>query len=74
MSCASALLGTPGSSPAPEATLERGAPRENPGELAVYLRNRHLGATAFRCVVIHDPRYHAPWVVATNLPVSAYAL
>jgi hypothetical protein len=32
------------------------------------------GATAFRCVVIHDPRYHAPWVIATNLPVSAYAL
>jgi hypothetical protein len=32
------------------------------------------GATAFRCVVIHDPRYHDPWVVATNLPVSAYAL
>jgi hypothetical protein len=32
------------------------------------------GATAFRWVVIHDPRYRAPWVVATNLPVSAYAL
>jgi hypothetical protein len=32
------------------------------------------GAPAFRCVVIHDPRYHDPWVVATNLPVSAYAL
>jgi hypothetical protein len=28
-SCASAPLGTPGSSPAPEATLERGAPRES---------------------------------------------
>ena len=37
-SCASALpLGAPGSSPAPEATLERGVPRDNPGELAVYL-------------------------------------
>ena len=36
-SYASATLGTPGSSPAPEATLERGAPRENPGELVVYL-------------------------------------
>src|SRR2546422_7647665 len=35
-------LGAPGSSPAPEATLERGAPRENPGELVVDLRNRHL--------------------------------
>src|SRR5882724_1983892 len=35
-SCASALLlGAPGSSPAPEATLERGDPRDNPGELAV---------------------------------------
>jgi len=32
------------------------------------------GAAAFRCVVIHDPRYQEPWVVATNLPVSAYAL
>ena len=32
------------------------------------------GAPAFRCVVIHDPRYHDPWVLATNLPVSAYAL
>ena len=32
------------------------------------------GAPAFRCVVIHDPRDQAPWVLATNLPVSAYAL
>ncbi len=32
------------------------------------------GAATFRCVVIHDPRYHAPLVVATNLPVSAYTL
>jgi hypothetical protein len=32
------------------------------------------GAAAFRCVVIHDPRYQEPWVLATNLPVSAYAL
>jgi len=32
------------------------------------------GATTFRCVVIHDPRYQEPLVVATNLPVSAYAL
>lgn len=32
------------------------------------------GAATFRCVVIHDPRYRAPLVVATNLPVSAYAL
>jgi hypothetical protein len=32
------------------------------------------GAPAFRCMGIHDPRYHEPWVVATNLPVSAYAL
>jgi hypothetical protein len=32
------------------------------------------GAAGFRCVVIHDPRYHAPLVVATNLPVSAAAL
>src|SRR5215468_800005 len=32
------------------------------------------GAPAWRCVVIHDPRYQEPWVLATNLPVSAYAL
>ena len=32
------------------------------------------GATTFRCVVLHDPRYQEPLVVATNLPVSAYAL
>ncbi len=32
------------------------------------------GAAPFRCVVIHDPRYHVPLVVATNLPVSAYAV
>ena len=32
------------------------------------------GAAAFRCVVIQDPRYRAPLVLATNLPVSAYAL
>ncbi len=31
------LLGAPGSSPAPEATLERGAPRAHPGALAVYV-------------------------------------
>jgi hypothetical protein len=32
------------------------------------------GTATFRCVVIHDPRYREPLVVATNLPVSAYAL
>src|SRR5262245_66180420 len=32
------------------------------------------GAAAFRCAVIHDPRYHTPLVLATNLAVSAYAL
>jgi hypothetical protein len=32
------------------------------------------GAPVFRCVVIHDPRYREPLVLATNLPVSAYAL
>jgi hypothetical protein len=32
------------------------------------------GAPAFRCVVIHDPRYQEPLVLATTLPVSAYAL
>jgi len=32
------------------------------------------GAATFRCVVIHDPRYQEPWVLATNLPVSVYAL
>ena len=34
---ASIPLGTPSSSPAPEAMLERGAPRKNPGELVAYL-------------------------------------
>jgi hypothetical protein len=32
------------------------------------------GAAALRCVVLHDPRSHAPLVLATNLSVSAYAL
>jgi hypothetical protein len=32
------------------------------------------GGPAFRCVVIHDPRYQEPLVLATTLPVSAYAL
>jgi hypothetical protein len=32
------------------------------------------GGRAFRCVVIHDPRYQEPLVLATTLPVSAYAL
>jgi len=38
------------------------------------LASAQPGATAFRCVVIHDPRYAAPWVLATNLPISAWAL
>src|SRR5262249_22457773 len=32
------------------------------------------GAPAFRCGVTHAPRYQDPWVLVTNLPVSAYAL
>ena len=32
------------------------------------------GAPAFRCAMIHDPRYQEPLVLATTLPVSAYAL
>ena len=32
------------------------------------------GGPAFRCVVIHDPRYQEPLVLATTLPVSAEAL
>ena len=32
------------------------------------------GAAAFRCVVIHDPRYREPLMLATNLSVSAYAV
>ena len=32
------------------------------------------GATALRCVVIYDPRYQEPWVLVTNLLVSASAL
>jgi hypothetical protein len=40
----------------------------------VVLSTAQPGAAAFRCVVIHDPRYREPWVVATNLPVSAHAI
>ena len=29
------------------------------------------GALAVRCAVIHDPRYQAPLVLATNLSISA---
>ena len=32
------------------------------------------GAPAFRCAVIHDPRYQEPLVLVTTLPVSASAL
>jgi hypothetical protein len=32
------------------------------------------GGPAFRCVVIHDPRYQEPLVLVTTLPVSASAL
>src|SRR5215831_422027 len=32
------------------------------------------GAATFRCVVLHDPHYQEPLVVATNLPISAYAV
>jgi hypothetical protein len=32
------------------------------------------GAAVFRCVVIQDPRYREPLVLATNLSVSAYAV
>lgn len=32
------------------------------------------GAAAFQCVVIQDPRYRQPLVLATNLAVSAHAL
>lgn len=40
----------------------------------VVLSTAKPGTPAFRCVVIHDPRYQEPLVLATNLPVSAYAL
>jgi len=32
------------------------------------------GTAELRCVVIRDPRYRHPLVLATNLPVSAYAV
>jgi DDE family transposase len=38
------------------------------------LRSKRPGAAAFRVVVIFDPRYKEPLVLATNLLVSAYAL
>ena len=40
----------------------------------VVLSTAQPGAAAFRCVVIHDPRYREPWILATNLSVSASAL
>jgi hypothetical protein len=38
------------------------------------LADHKPGATAFRCVVILDPRYKEPLVLVTNLSVSAQAL
>jgi hypothetical protein len=38
------------------------------------LADAQPGAAALRWVVLHDPRDHGPWVVATTLPVSASAL
>jgi hypothetical protein len=38
------------------------------------MRSERPGATMFRVVVIFDPRYADPLVLATNLSVSAYAL
>jgi hypothetical protein len=32
------------------------------------------GAPCFRCVVVYHPRYKEPLVLATNLPIGAYAL
>jgi hypothetical protein len=40
----------------------------------VVLSTTKPGSPAFRCVVIHAPRSHAPLVLATTLPVSASAL
>lgn len=40
----------------------------------VVLSTARPGSAALRCAVIHDPRYHDPLVVATNLSVAAYAL
>jgi len=40
----------------------------------VVLATTAPGGAAFRCIVIHDPRYRAPLVLATTLPVSAEAL
>ena len=37
----------------------------------VVLSTAKPGAPACRCAVLHDPRSHAPRVLATNLPVSA---
>jgi hypothetical protein len=41
---------------------------------ALVLRSQAPGATTFRVVVIFDPRYRDPLVLATNLSVSAHAL
>src|SRR5215813_5418247 len=47
MSCASALLGAPGSSPAPEATLERSDTRNSPGDMAVDVQTLRLWCPPF---------------------------
>ena len=46
-SCASALLGAPGSSPAPKATLERGAPREPPWRTGSVFMKQTSSSTVF---------------------------
>jgi hypothetical protein len=58
----------------PEATAQwGGAGRRSRAQVwdTLVLADAKPGATAFRWVVIHDPRYREPWVVATNLPGSA---
>src|SRR5262245_46721832 len=53
ISCVRALLlGASGFSPAPEATRERGAPRNNRGQLAVDVCNRPLATLLARLVAL----------------------
>jgi hypothetical protein len=60
----------------PEATAQwGGAGRRVRAQIGdnLVLANAKPGPTACRGVVLHDPRDHAPWGVATHLPVSAAA-
>src|SRR2546423_14761513 len=70
MSYASALpLGAPGSSPAPEATLERGAPRENSSTGHEFMKQTSSAPSSLDFGV-ESFQFHAG-VFDTKLPIDA---